>query len=444
MDLTDQRSDRLGHGDFVHRLPEPPIFVRASGSFLEDSKGRRYLDAEGSNGSAGLGFDPTLLQEATDRARSLPLAPSFCETEIRLELAQRITSFIESATGCRGRVAFELGGAQGIELALKVARANSPKSQMVVFEGAYHGRSAYASQLSASRRYRSWAPGSPLSVVRLPYPDCEQCRFSQTRATCSFECVQYVQGLVSSELCGIVGDQPDVAAFIFEPILNAGGTVTPDANYIESAVTLFRDFGALIVADEVFTGLYRTGFPLGFQRYNFVPDIIVMSKGLTNGICALSAVWAREPYMSPEQFPPGTHSATFINSPFALATALTVLDRYDNWITKESDIADLEASLTEIIGNVVQSSVLARSGYAVGGVGRILLNKPIARQLATIATRIGESSPVDGVHGLIVGSTGMAANVIALTPPLTITKQDLGTLAKLLMMTFHRGETEQI
>jgi 4-aminobutyrate aminotransferase-like enzyme len=429
----------LAHGDFVYRHGVPPVFREARGSILVDTEGRRYLDAEAANGTAGLGFDSTILKEAVDRMGGLPMLPSFCESDTRRRVGERLERLVSDATGRQGRVAFELGGAQAVELAAKVVRCNTDASQFVVFEGGYHGRSIFTSMLSASHRYRAAFPELGLRVTRLPYPDCEQCRFGRVRSTCSFECVTWLETTAIEEFAGLAASSmSDVAALIIEPVLNAGGIVRPEPQMVEAAVHRFREMGALIVVDETFTGFHRTGPQWGFQHYAFVPDIVVIGKALTNGITPLSAVWAREPLMSPEQFPPGTHSATFVNNVFGLTVAETVLDRYAAWVTVEEDVGRLGAALQDVIDDVSRSSPVTAGGFALGGVGRLLLHSPVAGELVQGARRLTAATPIRGVHGLMLGATGMAPNVIALNPPLTVDVDVIETLRDLLLDVFRR------
>lgn len=426
--------DVVAHGDFVYRHSNVPIIVRTEGAMLYDDQGRSFLAAEAANGTAGLGFDSSILEESMAKVRAIPAVPSFCETGLRRRVAGRICEMMYQATGIRGRVCFELGGAQGMELALKIARANSEGSQYVVFEGGYHGRSAYTSQFSASHRYRKAVGDWRLPIVRLPYPDCEQCRFGQRRESCSHQCLSYLHTLTSAEFGGMATQvgKADVAAFVFEGVLNAGGIVKPDRQYLEGAASRFREMGAILVADEIFCGFYRTGKPWGFLHYDLVPDIVVMSKALTNGIVPLSCVWARADLMSDDAFPPGSHSATYLNYAMGLAVADTVLDRYSNWQTKEIDIAALESRLRQLVDNISSSSKRVISGMAIGGAGRLLLDAPIAGHINDIARTICEQNPIEGVHGAFLASTGMSPNVIAINPPLNIVLQHIDVLEELL------------
>lgn len=439
-----KKKNYLARGDFVYRHTPVPVFVKTEGPIMEDNNGHRFFCAEAANGTAGLGFDSSIMREAVDKIKNLPSIPSFCETGIRLKVGNRLGEKIEKITNLKGRVAFELGGAQAIELALRIARANNKKSQFVVFEGGYHGRSIYTAQLSASHRYRASMGDWRVPIIRLPYPDYEQTGASFSKHEWKKNYLNYLQTLISREVGGMIksGKEQDVCVLIIEPVLNAGGIVKPDTELLEKIVEIFRNLGALIIVDEIFCGFYRTGKMFGFQHYNFKPDIIVMSKAITNGITPLSCVWAKDPYLSPDNFVPGSHSATFINQPFALAVADTVLDRYEQWKSIDKDIQRLEKSLNTIIKEIIKTSKLAVSGFALGGVGRILLKKNVAGEILDMARTIAWEKPVNNIHGLILASTCMAPNVIALNPPLRLSVSDIESFRELLIRTFKKANKE--
>lgn len=437
-DLPDPVSGWVARGDLVYSRATVPRFTHSRGVVLEDEARRRYLDAEASSGTAGLGFDSTILTAAAQRAAAMPVLPSFCESPLRQSVAARLAARMKDVTGRAGRIAFDLGGAQGIELALRVVRSNTSRPRFVVFEGGYHGRSGLTSQLSASPRYRRGVDES-VPVTRLPYPDIEQARFGEASELAATTALAYVRQLATMEFAGLTqaGREPEVAALVFEPILNAGGMVRPDASYLRGVVETFRSLGALIVVDEIFCGFHRTGPAWGFQHYQAIdPDIVVMGKAVTNGIVPLSCVWAREPLMDPEHFPPGSHSATFQTTPIALAVADEVLNRYDRWQDLDAQLARVEAGLRAAIDEVVRSFPMALSGWASGGLGRIRLDRPLAGRAVELALRIGEREPVDGFHGAILGGPRMAPNVITLHPPLIIGEPELRALRKLLLCTF--------
>ncbi len=406
---------------------------------MTDETGYNYLDMEAGNGSVSLGYDASILEESIGKVKDIVSLPCFCESPLRIDVASKIASRLNHITGAEGKVAFELGGAQAIELAIKIVRSNTSGSQYVVFEGGYHGRSAFTSQFSASQRYRSIVGDWRLPVVRLPYPDCDQCRFSQHPSTCKTECISYVEQLNQFEFGGTYSQKrgTDVAAFIFEPVLNAGGMALPDKRYLNYLVDFYRSRGAIIVVDEVFTGWYRTGKMWAFEHYGIRPDIVVMSKAITNGITPLSCVWARDPLLLEENFPPGSHSLTFGNNALALGIADTVIDRFGNWDTITEDVALLEGLLKAKVQRLAEKyPAIVKSAYVIGGAGRFLLNGNYGGKVTETARTVGRGNPVAGLHGLLLANSSLAPNVIVFKPPLNINSNLVDAFELLMDATF--------
>ncbi len=429
----------IGKGDFVYRSKKPPVFVRSNGPYLEDTQGKVYFDAEAANGAALLGYDPRILEQAVKKVHNIPSLPSFAESELRLQVAEKIGKMLFSVTHIRGRVAFEIGGAQAVELAVKIARKTTGKSQFVVFQGGYHGRSGYASQLSASHRYRKILGDWRIPVSRLPLPDYERSGFPASKSKWIQWYLREVDSLLQNEVGGVADNssKPDIAALIIEPILNVSGMILPDKKLFEGIVKRFKKAGALIILDEIFTGFYRTGKPFGFCRYNIIPDMVVASKGLTNGQIPIGFVWAKNPLLDEVHFPPGTHSATFINNMMGLAVADIVLDHYNNWKSVEKDITVVQNTLASAIKRICQSSSLFKNGYALGGLGRITLNKPVASHVRETALSLPPhtlrtAGMKKSCSGIVLASTGMTPDVINIHPPINLSAIQLKELSDLL------------
>ena len=417
-----------GAGNLIYRARHVSRFVRGEGCYLQAADGRRYLDAEAANGTLTWGYDSELLREALDRCLALPALPSFCESDQRLAVLERIERLCSTAVGAPGRVELDLGGAQGMETALRIAFANNGPGTVVVFEGAFHGRSGVTSMLSSSPRYRELLASWGLEVVRLPSPDCRRCPHAPATGGCSSGCAQAVARW-GSELSGVGGPQHArrASAFVFEAVQNVGGMVTPDSALLRSAVQHARAQGAIVIADEIFTGMHRVGPRWGFQRADVEPDIIVTSKSLTNGAAALSAVWAREPLAAPERYRPGSHSSTFVGIPHALAVTEAVLDRWESWTGVAEDVKALESGMKSRLHQLADAHPgLIDHIEAVGGAARIALTGDHATRLRELSTWAHPD------YGLLVASTGMARDVINIHPPLVAGTAELDLLAEIL------------
>jgi 4-aminobutyrate aminotransferase-like enzyme len=417
--------ERVLAADLVYRTHPGIQFVAAAGVTLRDTHGREYLDAEAANGTLGLGYDESIIQEAAARAAHLPALPSFCESQLRLEVIGRIADRLDSATGMVGRVAVDLGGAQGIEMALRIAAANRGGGPIIVYQGGYHGRSALTAHLSASSRYRATQPWAGPEIVRLAYPDCASCPASPGDGSCNPVCAAAIERLGREET-GVpqASSSRGVAALVIEPFLNVGGSVLPNSELLQRTVEHVRSLGGLIIIDEVFTGLHRLGSEWGFQLQKIRPDIVVASKALTNGATAFSCVWAREPLAHPDVVPPGSHSSTYAGNPFALAVVDTVLDRWDA-LPAESMVSALAQTLDTSLRSLSSRDVVLDTN-TVGGVGRVRLRGPYASRARALATDPAAD------YGLLLASTGMAPDILTLHPPLTTSTENIQLMTALL------------
>ncbi|MEU7601878.1 aminotransferase class III-fold pyridoxal phosphate-dependent enzyme [Streptomyces sp. NPDC040724] len=418
-----------GAGNLIYRAEHVPRFVRGEGSYLEAADGRRYLDAEAANGTVAFGYDRRILAEALAHCQDLPALPSFCESDLRLGVLERLERLFAEAVGAPGRVELDLGGAQGMETALRIAFSAVGPGTVVVFEGAFHGRSGVTSMLSSSPRYRELLAAWGLEVVRLPSPDCGICPHAAAeRKGCGTGCITAASRW-GSELSGVggAGFARKVSAFVFESVQNVGGMAEPDHTLLRAAVDHARANGAVVIADEIFTGMHRTGPRWGFQRSGVVPDVVVASKALTNGGAALSAVWAREPLADPRTYRPSSHSSTYIGIPHALGVTRAVLDRWDMWADPETDMSRLAARMTARLEQLKAAHpALIREVGAFGGAARIVLTGNHAPELRRLCLT------VDPRVGLIVASTGMAPHVINIHPPLVIGDEELDVMTEVL------------
>ncbi|AEV87109.1 class III aminotransferase [Actinoplanes sp. SE50] len=428
----------VGTGNLIYRSAVVPRFVGAAGCFLEAEDGRRYLDAEAANGTAAWGYDKSLLAEALLRCAELPALPSFCESSLRVRVLSRLERLFSEVIGAPGRVELDLGGAQGMETALRIAFSSRGPGTVIVFEGAFHGRSGVTSMLSSSPRYRELLAAWGLEVVRLPSPDCRSCPHNITADSCTPGCITAVSRW-GSELSGVGGPgfRRKASAFIFEAVQNVGGMVQPDPVLLRAAAEHARSQGALVIADEIFTGMHRVGPRWGFQLAGIEPDIVVTSKGLTNGAAALSAVWAREPLADAAHYPPGSHSSTYVGIPHALAVVDTMLDRWEAWAEVEHDVANLELAMRGRLEELAKRHPWAIDQVdALGATARIVLTGPHAADLRRLC------GTVHPQHGLLVASTGMAPDVINIHPPLVFGAAELDLMAEILDLALDALRTE--
>ena len=275
----------------------PIVMSRGEGCVLWDVDGRRFLDMTAGIAVCVLGHGhPGLSQALALQATRLHHTSNlyFIEAQIRLAEALARRAFAGKAFFCNS-------GAEANEAALKLARRyqivarNQPKRvELISFEGSFHGRTMGALSVTGQAKYREGF-GPLLPDVRfIPFGDAEAARKAITERTC---------------------------AVIAEPIQAEGGINLPPPGYLQELRRLCSERGALLIFDEVQTGVGRTGTFYAFEREAMVPDIVTLAKGLAGGV-PMGAMLANDTVA--EAFAPGTHAATFGGNPLASAAALYV------------------------------------------------------------------------------------------------------------------------
>jgi acetylornithine/N-succinyldiaminopimelate aminotransferase len=347
-------------------------FVEGDGASLVDAEGRRYLDLVAGIAVVGLGHcHPAPLEAAREQLERLWHVSNLYWTEPMASLAYRLSSRFGGASAF-----FCNSGAEAIEAALKYARKARGKPGMVALEGSFHGRTMGA-----------------LSVT------------GQPAKRAAFE--PLVQGAVFAQLNdreslrAAVG--PDTGCILLEPVQGEGGIHAVDESFVAEARALADKHGALLVFDEVQTGVGRTGTFFAFEQLGVRPDAVTLAKGLANGLpigCLLVADDV------PAGFEPGDHASTFGGNPVACAAACAVCDTIDD---------DLLEGVREQGARLARR--LARLPAVTEVRGRGLL---VATDLDRVAGDVVGSCLE---RGLLVGAAG--ERTLRITPPLTIAAAEL-------------------
>ena len=302
---------------------EIPIIVRGDGCYLEDSHGKRYLDALAGLFAVniGYGFGEEMGEAAAAQMRELPFYTNWSYAHPRaIELAAEVASL---APGDLNRVFFVSGGSEAVESAWKLARQyhaarGERRWKAIARRIAYHGTTMGALSINGIAALKT--PFEPLVPDTLhvhntngyhrPPEETEE-EFTSFLLTDLDEMIQHAG--------------PDtVAMVIMEPVQNAGGSFTPPEGYWSGVREICDSYGILLCADEVITGFGRVGAWFGSERYDIRPDIITSAKGLSSAHAAIGAVIARDAVMEPflEGTQMYTHGITFGGHPVMAAIAL--------------------------------------------------------------------------------------------------------------------------
>ncbi|MGW2664740.1 acetylornithine transaminase [Nocardia tengchongensis] len=270
--------------------------VRGAGAVVYDADGKRYLDFLGGIAVNSLGHaHPAILEAVTQQLGTLGHVSNLYASEPVIELAERLLAHFGDG---HGKAFFCNSGTEANEAAFKMARLTG-RTKIVACEEAFHGRTMGALALTGQPSKRQPFEPMPAGVVHVPYGD-------------------------AVALAAAV--DKDTAAVFIEPIMGESGVVVPPADYLAKARAITKEQGALLILDEVQTGIGRTGAFYAHQAAGIVPDVITLAKGLGGGL-PIGAVLAQGP--AADLLQPGMHGTTFGGNPVCAAAALAVLRTID-------------------------------------------------------------------------------------------------------------------
>ncbi|MGQ9653336.1 MAG: aspartate aminotransferase family protein [Thermodesulfobacteriota bacterium] len=315
MEYLDQTTGHFPRGLYTYH---PVVVSRARGSTVWDEEGRALLDFTSGLGVLHLGHCHPLLQEAmVGQIKELVhVCSHVMHSRPSLELACRLNALVPIAGPCK--TFFCNSGAEAVENAVKIARYATGRRAVVAFHGGYHGRTSLCSSLTGrARPYRKGFSPLASDVFHVPYPYCYRCAWGLSRPDCGLRCLQALDRLFLTEC-----PADEVAAVILEPVQGEGGVVVPPDEFIARLQDLCRNNGILLVADEVQTGLARTGMPFAMQHFGAEPDLAVLGKALGGGL-PLASVTGREAVM--ESVHQGGLGSTFGGNPVSCAAGLRLL-----------------------------------------------------------------------------------------------------------------------
>jgi acetylornithine/N-succinyldiaminopimelate aminotransferase len=354
-------------------------FVRGEGSWLEDAEGRRYLDLLGGIAVVGLGhLHPAPLAAAHEQLDRLWHVSNLYWTEPMERLATLLSERFGGA-----HAFFCNSGAESVEAAIKFARKATGRPGIVAFENSFHGRTLGA--LSATGQPSKRAAFEPLLAG-----------------------VAFAKLNDSASLAAAVRD--DTACILVEPIQGEGGIHPARPEFLARARELADERGALLVLDEVQTGVGRTGSFFAWEQLGTRPDVVTLAKGLANGL-PIGALLVADGHAG--AFEPGDHASTFGGNPVACAAACAVVETVDDELL--ADVQRKSAELKRRLERLPATVEVRGAGFLLG----LEIDRVASDAISECLER-----------GVLVGSAG--ERVLRITPPLTITDEELAQAADVL------------
>ena len=374
--------------------PLPVVLEKGEGVYVWDVEGKQYFDFLSAYSAVNQGHShPKIVKALTEQAHKLSLTSRAFYNSNLGEYEKKITSLFGF-----DKVLPMNSGAEAVETAIKLARKWSYEvkgikdgyAKIIVCENNFHGRTttivSFSNDKDAHNNYGPFTPG----FLRIPYNDIEA-------------------------LSKVLEDEAEhIAAFLVEPIQGEAGVYVPDEGYLKNASELCKKHNVLFIADEVQTGIARTGKLIACHHENVQPDILILGKALSGGMYPVSAVLANDNIM--QVIHPGQHGSTFGGNPLACAVAVAALD-----VVEEEKLSERAEELGKFFRAEIQK-IIAKTDLIYHVRGKGLLNAILVNDTPESPTAWNLCMQF-AENGLLAKPTH--GNIIRLAPPLVITKDQL-------------------
>jgi adenosylmethionine-8-amino-7-oxononanoate aminotransferase len=343
------------------------VAVRGEGVYVWDGDGKRYLDFSGSAAVNFIGHGVHEISDAmAEQARQLEFVhTSQFTTPLAEEFAQELLDFAgEHFAG--GAVYFTCGGSESVETALKLARqyqveiGQRNRHKILSRQQSYHGATLGALAVSGNRKRREIYLPMVREFEHVGMPYCYRCAFDCTDScyNCGQQYAAELERTIEATKGAASQSNCNVAGFIFEPMSGATlGAVTPPPGYLQAIADICRRHGVLLIADEVMTGMGRTGRNFAMQHWEIAPDILVTAKGLSSGYAPLGAVIASKKVVDAIAEGSGAflHGFTYNAHPVSVAAGRAVLRRIRSLNLVHAADSDAEGTAGSALKNAMES-----------------------------------------------------------------------------------------
>ena len=387
------------------------VVDHALGTHLFTVDGRDVLDFGCGIGVTNLGhLHPDVTRAVHEQVDSLWHTSVTTYSPRMIEAAEMLVSVMPQGLN---RVFFNNSGAEAVEAAIKLARRATGRSDIIAFTGGFHGRTYGALSLTASKaRYRTGIGPMLSGVHHARYPYCfRYCRHGSAEH-CSIAAGEELRLLLATS-----APPENVAAIVVEPLQGEGGYIVPPPPFLPMLRRLCDEHGIMLVADEVQSGMGRTGRMFAFEHSGVLPDIVCIAKALGNGL-PIGATVARDEVM--RAWRPGEHGSTYGGNAVVCAAAIAVIET----LLKDelpARAARLGAHVTERMRSVQRD--VAELGD-VRGLG-LMVGLEFMRDAVPAADLVSRITAAALAGGLLLLTCGLDDNVIRVIPPLTVTDDEL-------------------
>jgi len=389
---------------WVHPQGEPVIIAKAKGCVVTDVHGKEYLDLTAGYFVNNAGHcHPRIIEAATKQLGEVLQVSGKHGTPAAIRLAKRL---IELAPSSLAKCFFSTGGSESNEFALKAARQYNKKPDIAYVENGYHGLTLGALEVTASEKYRDSA-GKPMGPENYPIPTayCYRCKWGPA-STCKTECIDGLEAKLDA--------RPKTAAIIAE-IVQAVGGLAPPQKWWDRVDRIRKARGILLIADEVQTGLGRTGKMFACEHYGLEPEIMTGGKGLSGGVGSLAVTMASDEVCGSffgGTTPTSGGNAVSAAAGYAMIETLFAEKLFDNATKMGRYFTEAAWAIDDPwIGDVRFIGLL-------GGIE--LVKNRDTKEILGKAEMARVKDVIHG-HGMLITISGLHGNVLRLQPPLSVT-----------------------
>ena len=398
----------------------PLVVDKAKGVWVQDVDGNEFLDFTAGIAVCSTGHcHPRVVQTIKEQAENLlHMAGTDFYYVPQISLAKKLSSLFPDGTN--HKVYFGCTGAEAVEAAFKLARQHTKRELNIAFFGSFHGRTMGALSLTASKtiqkkNYNPLVPG----ITHVPYGYCYRCPYDHSYPQCGAECAHWIE----DTLFRTTMPPEEVAAIFVEPIQGEGGCVVPPPEFHRALSNIAKKYGILLVADEVQSGMGRTGKMFAMEHFGVVPDIVTLAKGIASGL-PLGAMIARAEIMDWEA---GSHSSTFGGNPVSCQAALTTIQ-----LIEEELMANVNVQGQHLLNGLNALQGVYECMGDVRGKG-LMVGVEFVKERKTKerATEWRDEIIMKAFQkGLLL--LGCGENSIRFSPPLTVTSDEVDVCVSIL------------
>lgn len=410
MDSIQRGKDSAYYIDLEHHFgahnyhPLPVVLDRGLGVFMWDVEGRKYFDFLSAYSAVNQGHcHPRLIKALSDQAQKITLTSRAFYNNLLGEYEKFITEFFGY-----DKVLPVNSGVEAVETAIKLARrwgyvvkqVPENEARIVFVEGNFHGRTMTAVSASTDPdSFQNFGPFLP-GIARIPYNDLNS-----------------LETMFKSD--------PHITGFVFEPIQGEAGVIVPDDGYLKGVRELCTRYKVLMLADEVQTGLCRTGKMLACDHENVKPDVLILGKALSGGVIPVSAVLADDAIMLTIR--PGEHGSTFGGNPLACAVAMEALR-----VLKDENLAENSDKMGKLFRKRMEELML-KTSLITKVRGKGLLNAIVVKPFGNNKTAWDICLAMKE-NGLLAKQTH--GDIIRFAPPLVISEAEMNEACDIIEKTF--------